>query len=116
MFEKTQVTEIDRAILAGLNAPCLTREENATDESLEELSALLDTAGGTCLAAVLQNKSADPGTSWAQGQGGGDPGLVQRWGPDIGDHRQPPVPSQQRGFFFGGLTEELGGDGDGRSA
>ena len=42
MFEKTQVTEIDRAILAGLNAPCLTREENATDESLEELSALLE--------------------------------------------------------------------------
>ena len=42
MFEKTEVKEINRAVLAGLNAPCLSREENATDESLDELAALLD--------------------------------------------------------------------------
>ena len=57
MFEKTEVKEINRAVLAGLNAPCLSREENATEESLDELAALLDTAGGECLATVLQNKS-----------------------------------------------------------
>ena len=52
MFEKTEVKEINRAVLVGLNAPCLSREENATEESLEELAALLDTAGGACLGTV----------------------------------------------------------------
>ena len=42
MFDKTEVKEINRAVLVGLNAPGLTREENATDESLDELAALLD--------------------------------------------------------------------------
>ncbi len=104
MFEKTQITEIDRAILAGLNAPCLTREENATDESLEELSALLDTAGGTCLAAVLQNRSApDPRTFVGEGKAEEIRELVQRLGADIVIFDNPLSPSQQRV-----LTEELG--------
>ena len=55
MFDKTEVKEINRAVLVGLNAPGLTREENADDGTLDELAALLDTAGGTCLATVLQN-------------------------------------------------------------
>ena len=38
MFEKTEVKEINRAILAGLNAPCLSAEENADDQSLDELA------------------------------------------------------------------------------
>ena len=104
MFEKTQITEIDRAILAGLNAPCLTREENATDESLEELSALLDTAGGTCLGTVLQNKSApDPRTFVGEGKAEEIRELVQRLGADIVIFDNPLSPSQQRV-----LTEELG--------
>ena len=32
MFEETRPKEIDRAVLVGLNAPGLSREENATDE------------------------------------------------------------------------------------
>ncbi len=69
MFEKTQVKEINRAILAGLNSPCLSREENATEESLDELAALLDTAGGICLGTVLQNKSTpDPRTFIGEGK------------------------------------------------
>ena len=104
MFEKTQVTEIDRTILAGLNAPCLTREENATEESLEELSALLDTAGGTCLGTVLQNKSApDPRTFVGEGKAEEIRELVQRLGADIVIFDNPLSPSQQRV-----LTEELG--------
>jgi len=71
MFEKTEVKEINRAILVGLNAPSLTREENATDESLEELAALLDTAGGESLGTVLQNKYApDPRTFIGEGKVG----------------------------------------------
>ena len=104
MFDKTQITEIDRAILAGLCAPCLTREENATDESLEELAALLDTAGGTCLAAVLQNRSApDPRTFVGEGKAEEIRELVQRLGADIVIFDNPLSPSQQRV-----LTEELG--------
>ncbi len=52
-FEK-HVTE--RAILVGLNADCFTQAQTATDETLEELEALLETAGGFCTAKVLQNR------------------------------------------------------------
>lgn len=46
----------DRAVLVGLNADCFTKEQTATDETLEELEALLETAGGFCTAKVLQNR------------------------------------------------------------
>ena len=52
-FEK-EVQE--RAILVGLNADCFTKEQTATDETLEELEALLETAGGFCTAKVMQNR------------------------------------------------------------
>ena len=104
MFDKTQVKEINRAILAGLSAPCLTREENAGDQSLEELAALLDTAGGTCLATVLQNKSApDPRTFVGEGKAAEIKELVQSLGADIVIFDNPLSPSQQRV-----LTQELG--------
>ena len=55
MFEKTfDDTKINRAVLCGLNAGCLSQEENASEESLEELEALLETAGGECVGTVLQ--------------------------------------------------------------
>ena len=46
----------ERAVLVGLNADCFTAEQTATDESLEELEALLETAGGFCTGKVLQNR------------------------------------------------------------
>jgi len=52
-FEK-QIQE--RAVLVGLNADCFTQAQTATDETLEELDALLETAGGFCTAKVLQNR------------------------------------------------------------
>ena len=52
-FEKKT---IERAVLVGLNADCFTAAQTATDESLEELEALLETAGGFCTAKVLQNR------------------------------------------------------------
>ena len=51
-FEQVQ----ERAVLVGLNADCFKKEETATDETLEELEALLETAGGFCTAKVLQNR------------------------------------------------------------
>ena len=47
---------IERAVLVGLNADCFTQAETATDETLEELEALLETAGGFCTAKILQNR------------------------------------------------------------
>ena len=104
MFEKTEVKEINRAVLVGLNAPGLSREENADDRSLEELAALLDTAGGQCLATVLQNKSApDPRTFIGEGKAAEVRELVQSLDADIVIFDNPLSPSQQRV-----LTEELG--------
>ena len=112
MFDETKVKEINRAVLAGLNAPCLSREENATDESLDELAALLDTAGGVCLGTVLQNKSApDPRTFIGEGKVGEVRELAQNLGADIVIFDNPLSPSQQRV-----LTEELGATVMDRSA
>ena len=52
-FEKAMQ---ERAVLVGLNADCFTQAQTATDESLEELEALLETAGGFCTAKILQNR------------------------------------------------------------
>ena len=52
MEEKIQ----ERAVLVGLNADCFSREQTATEESLEELEALLETAGGFCTGKMLQNR------------------------------------------------------------
>ena len=46
----------ERAVLVGLNADCFTQAQTATDETLEELEALLETAGGFCTGKVLQNR------------------------------------------------------------
>lgn len=46
----------ERAVLVGLNADCFTAEQTATEESIEELEALLETAGGFCTGKVLQNR------------------------------------------------------------
>ena len=55
-------------ILAGLNSPVLTGEQNATEASLEELEALLETAGGKSVGTVLQNK-ATPDPKFFLGEG-----------------------------------------------
>ena len=54
-------TKQERAVLVGLNADCFTQAQTATDETIEELEALLETAGGFCTGKVLQNRHApDP--------------------------------------------------------
>ena len=48
----------ERAVLVGLNADCFKKEQTATEETLEELEALLETAGGFCTGKILQNRHA----------------------------------------------------------
>ena len=47
---------VERAVLVGLNADCFTKAQTATDETLDELEALLETAGGFCTGKILQNR------------------------------------------------------------
>ena len=104
MFEEHKIKEINRAVLVGLSCPGLSDEENAGEESLEELAALLDTAGGTCLGTVLQNKnSPDPRTFIGEGKAEEVKELVRTLGADLVIFDNPLSPSQQRA-----LTETLG--------
>ena len=60
-MQQNDRVKAEKAILVGLSADCFRPEENATDESLDELEALLETAGGICEAKVLQNRhTPDP--------------------------------------------------------
>ena len=58
MEQKFDENKPERAVLVGLNADCFTAQQTATDETLEELEALLETAGGFCTGKILQNRHA----------------------------------------------------------
>ena len=55
-METTFENRQERAVLVGLNADCFTQAQTATEETLEELEALLETAGGFCTGKILQNR------------------------------------------------------------
>ncbi len=68
-MEPLEKNEIEKAVLVGLNSGIFTREENATETTLDELEALLETAGGQCTAKVLQNRAApDPHSFIGEGK------------------------------------------------
>lgn len=97
-------TNINRAVLAGLNARCLPDEENADETSMEELEELLQTAGGVCVGTVFQNKDTpDPHTFLGEGKVAELKELVGAMGADMVIVDNPLSPSQQRV-----LSEELG--------
>jgi len=57
LIEKVQkAVEPERAVLAGLAADSMNIHDRSTEESLDELEALLETAGGICIGRVLQNR------------------------------------------------------------
>ena len=103
MSEKFTQEKYNRAVLVGLSAFSLSREENATDESMEELSALLETAGGETVGVVMQQKdSPDPRTFIGEGKVGEVRDLVQAMDADMVIFDNTLSPSQQRV-----LSEEL---------
>ena len=57
-MEELKQEQQERAVLVGLNADCFAPDQTATDETLEELEALLETDGGFCTAKILQNRHA----------------------------------------------------------
>ncbi len=97
MREMISEVAINRAVLVGLSAPGLSPEENATDSSMEELSDLLETAGGECLGVVTQNKAnPDPRTFIGEGKVAEVRDLIRAQGADMAIFDNPLSPSQQR--------------------
>ena len=94
----------NRAVLVGLWAHRLSVEENATEETVEELADLLETAGGECVGTVLQSKdSPDPRTFIGEGKVAEVRELVRAMDADMVIFDNSLSPSQQRV-----LSEELG--------
>jgi len=97
-------TKMNRAVLVGLDAYSLSREENATEASMEELAALLETAGGQTMGVVMQSKDTpDPRTFIGEGKVQEVKELVQALGADMVIFDNALSPSQQRA-----LAEDLG--------
>ncbi len=49
--------KIERAVLAGLSASSMDVSERSTDISMEELAALVETAGGVAVGMMIQNRA-----------------------------------------------------------
>ena len=104
MTDNNTQEKINRAVLVGLNAFSLSKEETATEASMEELSALLETAGGETVGVVLQSKdSPDPRTFIGEGKVAEVKELVQAMDADMVIFDNALSPSQQRA-----LSEDLG--------
>ena len=59
----------DKVVLVGLSSPVLKKEENADEDTMEELSSLVETAGAETVGIVLQNRpSPDPRTFIGEGK------------------------------------------------
>jgi GTP-binding protein HflX len=64
-----QFSKQDIAVLAGLASPVLPSQDNASEETLDELEELLKTAGGHCAAKVLQKRNmVEPRTLLGEGK------------------------------------------------
>ena len=93
----------DKVVLVGLNSPVL-REDSATEESMDELSALVETAGGENAGIVLQNRpTPDPRTFIGEGKVAEVQLYVENVGATMVIFDNDLSPSQQRV-----LTELLG--------
>lgn len=104
MIEQKTKETINRAVLVGLNAGNLKEEWNASDATMEELAALLETAGGICVGVVLQNRqSPDPRTFIGEGKVSEVKELAMAQEADLVIFDNDLSPSQIRV-----LTEEIG--------
>ena len=96
--------EIEKAVLAGLAADSMDPRDRSTEESLDELEALLETAGGECLGRALQNrKTPEPRTFIGEGKVEELRALAQANECTLAVFDNELSPSQMRA-----LTEDLG--------
>ena len=101
MLQKEEIR--DNVVLVGLNSPVL-KEDSATEESMDELAALVETAGGEAVGIILQNRpSPDPRTFIGEGKVAEVQLYCENTGADMVIFDNDLSPSQQRV-----LTELLG--------
>jgi GTP-binding protein HflX len=87
----------EKAILAGLDASVFSREETATERTLEELEALLETAGGQAVGKLLQSRPApDPHSFLGEGKALELKAAVEETGADMVIFDNDLSPSQIR--------------------
>ena len=94
----------EKAVLAGLSAASMPEEERSTEESMAELSALVETAGGQTEGWLLQNKATPDARSFiGDGKVAEMKALIESTGADFAVFDNELSPSQMRV-----LAEELG--------
>lgn len=87
----------EKAVLVGLSADVLTKEENATEKTLDELEALLETAGGECVGKVLQNRhTPDPHSFIGEGKAADVRAMAEQTGAKLVIFDNDLTPSQIR--------------------
>jgi len=102
-MERTE-TKRERAVLAGLSAASMDPHERSTEVSMDELSALVETAGGDPVAIVMQNRpSPDPRSFIGDGKVRELKELIEANDCDLAVFDNELSPSQMRV-----LGEELG--------
>ena len=94
----------ERAVLAGLSAASMDERERSTEESMAELAALVETAGGETVAWVLQNRQTpEPRSFLGEGKVRELKELIDSHSCDLAVFDNELSPSQMRV-----LSEELG--------
>jgi len=99
-----QVTKPEKAIIAGLAADSMDKRDRSTEESLDELEALLETAGGECCGRTLQlRRTPEPRTFIGEGKAKEIKTLAEMNECTLAVFDNELTPSQTRA-----LTEDLG--------
>lgn len=99
-----EFNEKERAVLAGLDTDRMTFDERSSESSMEELEALLETAGGISCGWVLQSKaSPDPRTFLGSGKVAEMKEIIDNEKCDLAVIDNELSPSQSRA-----LSEDLG--------
>jgi len=102
-MENTEIKR-ERAVLAGLSAASMDEGERSTEISMEELAALVDTAGGDTVAIIMQSRpTPDPRSFIGDGKVREMKELIAMNDCDLAVFDNELTPSQMRV-----LSEELG--------
>ena len=102
-MENTEIKR-ERAVLAGLSAASMDESERSTEISMEELAALVDTAGGDAVAIIMQSRpTPDPRSFIGDGKVREMKELIAMNDCDLAVFDNELTPSQMRV-----LSEELG--------
>ncbi|MDR0445642.1 MAG: GTPase HflX [Oscillospiraceae bacterium] len=101
---ETQLNAKEKAVLAGLCAESMEPGDRSGDETLDELEALLETAGGVSVGRVLQNRqSPDPRSFIGHGKALEMKALIEAEGAELAVFDNDLTPSQLRA-----LSDSLG--------